>query len=157
MSRSQIDWIFFEWIGDSVNSHDKIEQIIVKFSIYPTILKIKQKIKIDRKFSFQFVSEHTVNNVVKNLPSDKAAASENPVGILKNSEFCFSKLTKCNNKAFNENKFPDTLNFPILYLYSKTLIQLIKQILDQFVFYLYCLKRLKKLCMINFMNMRRHF
>ena len=29
--------------------------------------------------------------------------------ILKNSEFCFSELTKCINKAFNENKFPDTL------------------------------------------------
>ena len=29
--------------------------------------------------------------------------------ILKNSEFCFSELTKCINKAFSENKFPDTL------------------------------------------------
>ena len=28
---------------------------------------------------------------------------------MKNSEFCFSELTKCINKAFNENKFPDTL------------------------------------------------
>ena len=46
---------------------------------------------------------------MKNLSSGKAAASENPVDILKNSEFCFSKLTKCINKAFNENKFPDTL------------------------------------------------
>ena len=31
------------------------------------------------------------------------------VDVLKNSEFCFSELTKCINKAFNENKFPDTL------------------------------------------------
>ena len=30
---------------------------------------------------------------------------------MKNSEFCFSELTKCINKAFNENKFPDTLKF----------------------------------------------
>ena len=28
---------------------------------------------------------------------------------MKNSEFCFSELTKCINKTFNENKFPDTL------------------------------------------------
>ena len=28
---------------------------------------------------------------------------------MKNSEFCFSELTKCINKAFNENKFQDTL------------------------------------------------
>ena len=46
---------------------------------------------------------------MKNLPSDKATASEIPVYILKNSEFCFSELTKCINKGFNENKFPDTL------------------------------------------------
>ena len=46
---------------------------------------------------------------MKNVPSDKATAGEIPVDILKNSEFCFSELTKCINKAFNENKFPDTL------------------------------------------------
>ena len=28
---------------------------------------------------------------------------------MKNSEFCFSKLTKCINKAFKENKLSDTL------------------------------------------------
>ena len=43
---------------------------------------------------------------MKNLPSDKARQIS--VDMLKNSEFCFSELTKCINKAFNENKFPDT-------------------------------------------------
>ena len=99
----------FEWISESVNSNDKIEQILFKFSKHPSILKIKQKVKINSKFSFQSVSEDTVKNVVKNLPSVKATAGEIPVDILKNSEFCFSELTKCINKAFNENKFPDTL------------------------------------------------
>ena len=47
---------------------------------------------------------------MKSFPSDKATACEIPVDILKNSEFCFSELTKFINKAFNENKFPDTLN-----------------------------------------------
>ena len=31
------------------------------------------------------------------------------LNILENSEFCFSELTKSINKAFNENKFHDTL------------------------------------------------
>ena len=66
-----------------------------------------QKVKINRKFSFQSVSEDTVKNVVKTLPSDKATVGEIPVDILKNSEFCFSTQTKCINKAFNENKFPE--------------------------------------------------
>ena len=101
----------FEWIGESVNSNDRIEQILLKFSKHPSILKITQKVKINRKFSFQSVSEDTVKNVVKNFPSDKATAGEIPVDILKNSEFCFNELTKC-IKAFNEKKFPDTLKFP---------------------------------------------
>ena len=49
---------------------------------------------------------------MKNLPSDKATADEIPVEILKNSERCFSELTKFINKAFNENKFPDTPKLP---------------------------------------------
>ena len=58
-------------IGESVDSNDKIEQIIAKFSEHPSILKIKQKVKINRKSSFHFVSEDTVKKVVKNLPSGK--------------------------------------------------------------------------------------
>ena len=68
-----------------LNSNDKIEQIIVKFSKHPSILKIRQKVKIYSKFSFQPVSEDTVNNVVKSVPSDKETAREIPVDMLKNS------------------------------------------------------------------------
>ena len=53
----------FEWIGESVNSNDKIEQILFKFSKHLSILKIKQKVKINSKISFQSVSEDTVKNV----------------------------------------------------------------------------------------------
>ena len=76
----------FEWIGESVNSKDKIEQIIVKFSKHPSILKAKSQNK-QKILSFQSVSEDTVKNVVKNFLSDKATASEIPVDILKNLSF----------------------------------------------------------------------
>ena len=33
----------FEWTGEPVNSDDKIEQVIVKFSKHPSILKINQR------------------------------------------------------------------------------------------------------------------
>ena len=33
----------FEWIGESVHSNDKIEQILFKFSKHPSRLKIKPK------------------------------------------------------------------------------------------------------------------
>ena len=39
---------------------------------------------------------------------------------MKNSEFGFIELTKCINKAFNENKFPDTLElFNIVLVFKK--------------------------------------
>ena len=55
----------FEWIDESVNNNYKIEQIIFKFYKHPIILKIKQKVKVNRKFLFQSVSEDTVKNVDK--------------------------------------------------------------------------------------------
>ena len=61
----------FEWIGEPVNSTDKIEQIIASFPKHPSILKIKQNLKINRNFSFQFVSGDTVKNVVKTFPQIK--------------------------------------------------------------------------------------
>ena len=89
-------------VSESLYNNDKIEQIIAKFSKHPSILKIKQKVKRNRKFSFQSVSEDTLKNVVKNFASDKATAGEISVDIM---------LTKCINKAFenNEKKFSDTL------------------------------------------------
>ena len=78
----------FQQIGESLNSKNKIEQIIAKISKHPSIPKIKQKVKINRKFSFQFVSEDTAKNVVKNFPSDKAATWKISVEILKNSKLC---------------------------------------------------------------------
>ena len=40
---------------------------------------------------------------------------------MKKLEFCFSELTKCVNKAFNENKFPDTLKLSDIVPVSKKL------------------------------------
>ena len=89
-------------------------------NLHQCTIKINQKVKINRKFSSQFVSEDTVKNIVKNLPSNKATAREIPVDILKNSEFCISELTKCINKAFKENKSPDNLKpFDIVPVFKK--------------------------------------
>ena len=52
---------------------------------YPSIIKIKQKFKSKKKFSFQCVSEATVRKFVKNVPSDNAAAAEISSKRAKNS------------------------------------------------------------------------
>ena len=107
----------FDWPLQSNVSCDKVQNIIKRFSNHPSIIKIKHKFKLNKKFSFQCVSEATVRKVVKKLPSDKATAGQIPVNILKN---CFFDLTNIINEAIRNNKFPDSLKlFDIAALYKK--------------------------------------
>ena len=55
-----------------------------------SILKIKETFELNKRFSFQHVSEAAVRKVVKNVPSDKVSTGEIPIKILKESTFCFS-------------------------------------------------------------------
>ena len=112
---------FFETVTDSLNlfswsskvkvCDDKVQGIILNFPNHASILKIKEKFQLNKRFSFQHVSEATVRKVVKNLPSDKVSAGEIPIKILKESTFCFPELSNCINESLTNNKFPDTLKF----------------------------------------------
>ena len=86
-----------------------MQNITKSFSNHASVIKIKHKFKLNKKFSFQCVSEATVRKVVKSLPSDKATAGEIPINVLKNCENCFFDLTNCINEAIRNNKFPDSL------------------------------------------------
>ena len=55
----------FDWPLRSNVSYGKVQNIITSFSNHPSIIKIKHKFKLNKKFSFQFVSEATVRKVVK--------------------------------------------------------------------------------------------
>ena len=98
---------FFETVTDSLDifswsskvniCDDKVQEIMLNFSNYLTIfqttfsiLKIKETFELNKRFSFQHVSEATVRKVVKNVPSDKVSTGEIPIKILKESTFCFS-------------------------------------------------------------------
>ena len=85
--------LFFETFTNSLNlfnwsskvnvSGDKVRGNILNFSNHPSILKIKEKCQINKRFSFQNVSEAAARKVVKNVPLDKASASGIPIKILK--------------------------------------------------------------------------
>ena len=106
---------FFETVTDSLNlfswslkvkvCDNKFQGIILNFSNHTSILKIKENFQLNKRFSFQHVSEATVRKVVKYLPSDKVSAGEIPIKILKKSIFCFPKLTNCINEYLTNNKF----------------------------------------------------
>ena len=99
----------FDWPLQSNGSCVKVQNIIKRFSNHPSIIKIKHKFNLNKKSSFQCVSEATVRKVVKSFLSDKATAGEIPINVLKNCENCFFDLTNCINKAIRSNKFPDSL------------------------------------------------
>ena len=83
---------------------------------------------------------------MKNVPSGIAKAKEIPADILKNSEFYLSELTKCFNKTFNDNKFPDTLKLSNIVPIFKKLNPSDKtnfKSLSLYCINLYCIKSLK--------------
>ena len=72
---------------------------------------MKEKVQLNKRFSFQHVSEATLGKVVKNVPSDKMSAGEVPFKILRENAFCFPELANCINEFLTNNKFPDTLKY----------------------------------------------
>ena len=80
-----------------------------RFNNHPSLIKIKQLVNNQAKFSFQPVSVYTVKEVIEGLPSNKATAGEIPIKILKESGFTFEYLTSCVNEAILSGKFPDSL------------------------------------------------
>ena len=99
----------FSWSSKVNVNDDKVQGIILNFSNHPSILKIKEKFQVHKRFSFQHVSEATVRKVLKDLLSDKASAGGIPIKILKEIKFCCPKPTNCINESFTNNKLPDTL------------------------------------------------
>ena len=64
---------------------------------------------IKEKLSFQPISVKGVENVIKNIPSNKASGGDIPIQILKQSGFTYQILTDCINDAINKGVFPDSL------------------------------------------------
>ena len=64
---------------------------------------------IKEKFSFQPASVKDVENVIKNIPSNKASGGDTPIQILKQSGFTYQILTDCINNAIHKSLFSDSL------------------------------------------------
>ena len=105
----------FEWPSNEKyeNMHnEKLTTIIKKFENHPSIMKIKSKYTIQEKFSIKPVTVKDVENIIKNMPHNKASGGEIPLNILKQSRFTYKMLTDCINDAIvGEDIFPDSLKF----------------------------------------------
>ena len=92
--------------------NEKLTTIIKKFENHPSIMKIKSKYTIQEMFSLKPVTVKDVENIIKNIPKNKASGGEIPLNILKQSRFTYEMFTDCINDAIvGENIFPDSLKF----------------------------------------------
>ena len=85
---NSLDLLSWSTQTDNENT-DAIQSILKRFQNHPSLIKIKQLVNYQAKFSFQPVSAHTVKEVIEGLPSNKATAGEIPIKILKESGFTF--------------------------------------------------------------------
>ena len=77
---------------------------------HPSLIKIKQVVNNQAKFSFPPVNAHTVKEVIERLERlERSTAGEIPIKIFKESGFTFEYLTSCVNEAISSGKFPDSL------------------------------------------------
>ena len=100
----------FGWPSNNEDlTEETLTKIFKKFKNHPSIVKIKNKYLVKEKFSFQPVSVKDVENVIKNIPSDKTSGGDIPIQMFKRSGFTYQILTDCINDAINKGVFPDSL------------------------------------------------
>ena len=99
---------------------DSVERVMQRFSHHPSIIKIKQNVKILTKFSFTPVTAETVKNIINGLPQSKSVIGDIPLIFLKSSEFTLSYLAECIDKVLGNGRFQDSLKLSdIVPVYKK--------------------------------------
>ena len=80
----------FEWLsGENEYTEDQLTNIINKYKNHPSIKKIKSSYTVKQKFSFKAVSVKDIENVFKNIPTNKVRGGEIPVNVLRQSGFTY--------------------------------------------------------------------
>ena len=99
-----------EWLSNNTDLlNDQLTTIIKNFQNHPSIIKLKSKYNFQGKFSFNPVPVKYVESSIKNIPTNKVAAGEIPLHILKQCGFTYKMLTDCINNALSQGVFPDSL------------------------------------------------
>ena len=93
--------ILSEYITDTSNVNEPIDNIIVKFSNHPSIININNNIE-KSSFCFTEILVKDVDTIINDLDSKKACKSNSiPVKLLKEySSICSEPLTNLINRGF---------------------------------------------------------
>ena len=101
--------LFYSNNTDLLN--DELTTIIKKFQNYPSAMKLKSRYNFQERFTFKPVPVKYVEDIIKNIPNNKADEGEIPVHIIKQSGFTYQMLTDFINDALSQGIFPDSLKF----------------------------------------------
>ena len=98
---------------DMVDETDPSLRAIKKYSIHPSISRIKQYFKNPTEFSFVPVDKDVIAKEIKNLNTKKAAPQDDiPVKILKLNNDIFSQyLSQIFNESIEAANFPNELKY----------------------------------------------
>ena len=116
-------------IHESENEYqpkDKIEKIVFKYRNHPSILKIKENVKNQNKFSFSHKNADDFESAIMRLNPKKANSHDDiPTKILiKTCDIVAPHLMQYYNEAKCDQNFPCALKRLMFYLYIKRKIKL---------------------------------
>ena len=98
-------------VEDTSQIFDPVEKALHKFKYHPSIMLIKDKVRLDTSFNFNEATCFEIEEEINRLNPKKASTRNSiPTKILKqNSEVCKQHLTNIINLAIRDGNFPKEL------------------------------------------------
>ena len=100
----------FEWPScETEGTQDQLTDIINEYKGHPSIKKVRSNYTIKLKKNFKPVTVKDIENVIKDIPTNKVTEGEIPLNVLKPSGFTYVMLRDCINDSLLKGSFPDSL------------------------------------------------
>ena len=90
-----------------MSPEEKIDQILEKYEIHPSVIMIKSKVNVSKKFQFEDVEMDEMYDKIKSLDPKKGSSQDIPTDILIGSnDIVCRQLSDIYNQDKNRNRFP---------------------------------------------------
>ena len=92
-------------------THDKLNNILLKYEDHPSIFFIKGNFKEPEKlFCFDYATEDEIRNIINSLDTKKSTSGFIPLWVIKKfQQILLRPLTECINFCLSTGSFPDDL------------------------------------------------
>ena len=119
-------------VNHAINLNVSVVKAVLMYENHPSILKINELGYLHNNFSFHHISEESIDNVIKNMDSNKAYQRDNiPPKLLKmSSDITAIVLSADLNRCISIGNFPENLKMLTLLPLLKKVIILQKLIIE---------------------------